>query len=42
VNGKMSGKATIQYRDGKYYKGDFLDGMKHGYGFFYWNDENTY
>ena len=30
----MEGKAIISYSDGKIYKGDFHDGLKHGKGYF--------
>jgi hypothetical protein len=37
--GKFYGSGTLMYSDGNTYKGSFKNGLRHGYGEFYWKDD---
>ena len=42
VKGKMEGKVTVRYSDGKFYEGFVKDNEKSGEGYFEWNNRNHY
>ena len=41
-NNKKCGKGRFKYEDGRCYKGDFLDDIKHGEGEYTWLDKRKY
>ena len=38
----MDGKGTLTWTDGRSYKGEFKNDLKHGYGIFEWSDGRIY
>ena len=40
LKGEMTGQGKIMYNDGSYYEGQFLDNKKHGFGNYYFSNQD--
>ena len=43
MRGQRTGKGRLDFADGSFYEGDFVDGQQHGYGVYHYaSEDRTY